>query len=170
MSFEKTTPCSHRDGRRKFLKQGAHALSVAALATPALSLFSACAQSTSGSPAGPATPIANSSNNIYTLTFSQFSALQNAGGSVHVSVAASSSTQDLFVTRVSSASATAVSTVCTHQGCTLNAYDPGSQEYSCPCHGSVFGSGGAVVNGPAAQPLQSYSGTITNSGIQFTIP
>lgn len=46
----------------------------------------------------------------------------------------------------------AYSAVCTHQGCTV-AYKDG--QLACPCHGSIFdpASGGAVVNGPAQQPL-----------------
>jgi cytochrome b6-f complex iron-sulfur subunit len=46
----------------------------------------------------------------------------------------------------------AYSAVCTHRQCTVG-YSEGN--LSCPCHGSVFDptSGGAVVNGPATQPL-----------------
>jgi len=46
----------------------------------------------------------------------------------------------------------AYSAVCTHQGCTV-AYKDG--QLACPCHGSIFdpANGGAVVNGPAQQPL-----------------
>ena len=47
----------------------------------------------------------------------------------------------------------AYSVVCTHQGCPV-AYRYG--ELVCPCHGSVFdpARGGAVVLGPAREPLQ----------------
>ena len=46
----------------------------------------------------------------------------------------------------------AYSAVCTHQGCTV-AYKDG--QLACPCHGSVFdpANGGAIINGPAQQPL-----------------
>jgi Rieske Fe-S protein len=46
----------------------------------------------------------------------------------------------------------AYSAVCTHQRCTVG-YSDGN--LACPCHGSVFdpANGGAVVNGPAQQPL-----------------
>lgn len=46
----------------------------------------------------------------------------------------------------------AYSAVCTHRQCTVG-YSEGN--LSCPCHGSVFDptNGGAVVNGPATQPL-----------------
>jgi Rieske Fe-S protein len=44
------------------------------------------------------------------------------------------------------------SAICTHRGCTVG-YSDGN--LVCPCHGSVFDptNGGAVVNGPATQPL-----------------
>jgi Rieske Fe-S protein len=46
----------------------------------------------------------------------------------------------------------AYSAVCTHRGCTVG-YSDG--KLACPCHGSVFDptNDGAVVNGPATQPL-----------------
>ena len=46
----------------------------------------------------------------------------------------------------------AYSAVCTHRQCTVG-YSDGT--LACPCHGSVFDptNGGAVVNGPAEQPL-----------------
>lgn len=50
----------------------------------------------------------------------------------------------------------AYSTVCTHQGCTVE-YDVDEQLLACPCHGSSFdpADGAAVVSGPAEQPLPS---------------
>jgi cytochrome b6-f complex iron-sulfur subunit len=48
----------------------------------------------------------------------------------------------------------AYSVVCTHQGCPVAHRDG---ELVCPCHGSVFNpaQGGAVVRGPAQEPLQA---------------
>jgi Rieske Fe-S protein len=45
----------------------------------------------------------------------------------------------------------ALSLVCTHLGCTVNVTP---RELVCPCHGSVFNRGGAVVEGPADRPLE----------------
>ena len=48
----------------------------------------------------------------------------------------------------------AYSAVCTHQQCEV-AYQQESRDLACPCHGSIFdpANGGAVVNGPAEEPL-----------------
>ena len=154
--------------RREFIETGVQSVATIALGTTALCMFAACGKS-SGTASTPSATLSNSANNIYTLSFSQFSSLQNAGGSVHVAISATSGSKDLYVTRVSNISAIAVSTVCTHQSCTLNTYDSNLQQYACPCHGSVFNATGGVVNGPASTALQAYTGTINSTGIQFTV-
>jgi cytochrome b6-f complex iron-sulfur subunit len=45
---------------------------------------------------------------------------------------------------------TAVSLVCTHLGCSLNATAGG---FTCPCHGSQFREDGQPRHGPAKKPL-----------------
>ncbi len=44
----------------------------------------------------------------------------------------------------------ALDLACTHLGCTVTATESG---FACPCHGSRFGSGGEVLNGPAPRGL-----------------
>jgi cytochrome b6-f complex iron-sulfur subunit len=44
----------------------------------------------------------------------------------------------------------AISLVCTHLGCIVK---PSATGFDCPCHGSGFARDGAVVRGPAPQPL-----------------
>ena len=44
----------------------------------------------------------------------------------------------------------AISIVCTHLGCIVNATPEG---FACPCHGSGFAKDGAVTKGPAPKPL-----------------
>ena len=60
----------------------------------------------------------------------------------------------------------ALSSVCTHSGCKVS-YDHASGNLPCPCHGSVFSTAGAVINGPAASPLPTYD--ITQEGDILTI-
>jgi len=44
----------------------------------------------------------------------------------------------------------ALSLVCTHLGCTVEAKEDG---FTCPCHGSQYARDGALLRGPAARAL-----------------
>ena len=46
----------------------------------------------------------------------------------------------------------ALSARCTHLGCTLN-FDAVSQQFKCPCHGSLFAISGKWISGPARKDL-----------------
>ncbi|MEU8380675.1 FAD-dependent oxidoreductase [Streptosporangium sp. NPDC048865] len=47
----------------------------------------------------------------------------------------------------------AVSAVCTHLGCVV-AFNEAERSWECPCHGSRFDVDGAVLQGPAVNPLE----------------
>ena len=49
----------------------------------------------------------------------------------------------------------ALSTVCTHLGCTPN-WLAAEQKFKCPCHGSGFRSSGINFEGPAPRPLERF--------------
>jgi Rieske Fe-S protein len=57
---------------------------------------------------------------------------------------------DIIITRPTATTVAAYSAICTHQGCTVQ---PAGKELDCPCHGSVYDLGGAVLRGPAQRPL-----------------
>ncbi|NJK44788.1 MAG: Rieske (2Fe-2S) protein [Pleurocapsa sp. SU_196_0] len=62
----------------------------------------------------------------------------------------------------------ALSKVCTHLGCLVNA--PKGETLGCACHGSLFDANtGAVKNGPAGNPLPSFKLEIRADGV-FAIP
>jgi len=57
----------------------------------------------------------------------------------------------------------ALSTVCTHLGCTPN-WLPNEVKFKCPCHGSGFYKTGINFEGPAPRPLERFKISLTDSG------
>jgi Rieske Fe-S protein len=73
----------------------------------------------------------------------------------------------VVVTQPTAGEYKAFSAVCTHQGCTVNGVSNGV--ITCPCHGSTFDmTTGAVVQGPATNPLPAKSVTLGADGITVT--
>ncbi len=58
----------------------------------------------------------------------------------------------------------AVSTVCTHLGCTPNWLE-GEQKFKCPCHGSGFYKSGVNFEGPAPRPLERHGLKLASDGM-----
>ena len=58
---------------------------------------------------------------------------------------------------------TALSTVCTHLGCTPNWLET-ERKFKCPCHGSGFRSSGINFEGPAPRPLERYKILLADDG------
>ena len=57
----------------------------------------------------------------------------------------------------------ALSTVCTHLGCTPNWLEV-EQKYKCPCHGSGFRKTGINFEGPAPRPLERFAISLAGDG------
>lgn len=76
-----------------------------------------------------------------------YASLNTAGNSVIIS--------GVIVANTGNGNFVALDSICTHQGCTIS-YSYASNNFPCPCHGSVFSSTGAVLAGPAPVPLRSY--------------
>ncbi len=57
----------------------------------------------------------------------------------------------------------ALSTVCTHLGCTPN-WLPTELKFKCPCHGSGYLMSGVNVEGPAPRPLERFHISLGEDG------
>ncbi|MBC7570606.1 MAG: Rieske (2Fe-2S) protein [Spirosoma sp.] len=70
-------------------------------------------------------------------------------------------TNGVLVAHTSGGEFVAVSAKCTHEG-TLLVYKPTENQFYCPLDLSRFSVTGAVVSGPATQPLNRYKVTTLN--------
>jgi len=57
----------------------------------------------------------------------------------------------------------ALSTVCTHLGCTPNWLEA-EQKFKCPCHGSGYYKSGINFEGPTPRPLERYAISLADDG------
>ncbi len=71
-------------------------------------------------------------------------------------------TQSVWIVRVPEG-IYALSTVCTHLGCTPN-WLPNESKFKCPCHGSGFRMSGLNFEGPAPRPLERFAVSIDETG------
>jgi len=60
----------------------------------------------------------------------------------------------------------ALSMTCTHLGCDVE-YDRQVGHIVCPCHGSEYANTGAVLKGPAEEPLKSYPVKIAGNDVEI---
>jgi cytochrome b6-f complex iron-sulfur subunit len=60
----------------------------------------------------------------------------------------------------------ALTSVCTHSGC-FDSWAFSNNRFTCTCHNSIFDTAGKALQGPATQPLQVYTTSV--SGTTLTI-
>ena len=92
------------------------------------------------------------------LSSTTYTSLNTAGASVVV--------QGIIIANIGNNTFIALDSTCTHMGCTIG-YNLASNTFPCPCHGSVYSTTGAVINGPAPGAVKSH--TVTKSGTILTI-
>jgi nitrite reductase/ring-hydroxylating ferredoxin subunit len=73
----------------------------------------------------------------------------------------------LLVARTGQDAFTALTSICTHQACTITGYS--NLTYICPCHGSQFDTNGQVKKGPANTALRRYQTQFANNQLTITL-
>jgi cytochrome b6-f complex iron-sulfur subunit len=134
--------------RKEFLS----ILGLGAAAAACSYCFAGCSSSSGGS------NILAPANVDFTLDLTNpaYAGLKSVGGYAY--------NQGVIVAHASSGYV-AVSQACTHQGTTI-LFDPASNSFFCPAHGSRFSLTGSVINGPAADPLGSYKTSLTGNSLR----
>lgn len=137
-----------------------HACQFATLAGAA-TLLANCGSGGPGSSTdiGTALPVVNGSrvNGVTEVNIDASSPLNTVGGMAFVQASGAS----FLVTRTSQNACTALTTVCTHQACTVSNVSNGV--FTCPCHGSQYDPSGRVVRGPAPSPLTQFPSALFNN-------
>ena len=99
------------------------------------------------------------------LSLPENSALATVGGTLALT-ANGLDDSGMLLYRQSENMVKAYSRICTHNACTIDSFQNGTS--TCSCHGSQFNTSGSVVNGPATNPLNQYSATITGNIVTIT--
>jgi len=132
------------------------------------------AQACGGDPSGPNSGVveppptgsATFTNGVVTLQLALIPALTAVNGHQVLALSSGGRRADLTVINVSG-TYRAFTSICTHEGCTVNGYSGGRM--ICPCHGSEFNQNGQVVNGPAPSSLREYAVTMNTTAQTLTI-
>ena len=133
---EHTTTCTGCVDRREMLARTGGIAAVAA----GVAVLAAC-----GGGSDEATPSATAG--------ADGSLAQVADIPVGGAISANAAAEKILIVQATEGVITAFSAICTHQGCTVA---PGNGELDCPCHGSRYDLTGAVITGPAEEPLTPY--------------
>jgi Rieske Fe-S protein len=131
--------------------------SSAAVADPATSSGTGGASTATSAAASAPASASSASGGTAAGALAPTSAIPVGGGKIFP-------TQLTVVTQPTAGEFKAFSAVCTHMGCTVNQIANG--RIDCPCHGSEYSiTDGAVLAGPAPQPLPAKTIKITGDSI-----
>ena len=99
--------------------------------------------------------------NTVTVNIDGSSPLASTGNAALVEAGGNS----FLVSRTGQDTFTALTAVCTHEGCTVEGFR--NSQYVCPCHGSTYSTSGSVVKGPASQSLRQFPSTFSGGVLSF---
>jgi len=158
--------------RRQFCAQACQMASAAALTGSMGALLQGCGGGGGGSITGGSLPSdvpalatlsATAASGGVTLNIDAGSPLSAVGSAALVQ----SSSGLLLVAHTGPDTFTAVTATCTHENCTITGFT--GQSYVCPCHGSRFGTSGAVQNGPATRSLRSFATRFASNVLTISV-
>jgi|SRR5262245_37394389 len=147
--------------RREFCLHSGQVLSLAAVA----SAITGCGgSSTSATTTFPNLATINSSvsNGAITLTIDAGSPLASTGSAALIAT----SSGNFLVSRAGD-QFTALTAVCTHEGCVVSTFSSGT--YQCPCHGSQYSTSGSVIKGPASRSLATFQTSFANNVLTIRV-
>jgi cytochrome b6-f complex iron-sulfur subunit len=147
--------------RREFCVRTCQAVSLLTFGTA----FQACGGSPTSPSSAPALPSVSGTlvNSTLSITIDAASPLAAVGGAATVQA----STGTYLIARTAQSAFTALTAVCTHEGCTVSGF--ANSVYVCPCHGSEFNTSGGVVQGPASSPLRQFQTTFANNVVTISV-
>jgi cytochrome b6-f complex iron-sulfur subunit len=105
------------------------------------------------------TPANTNVNFTLDLTSPANSALNTIGGYLQHDT--------VIVIKTGNSTYVALSNVCTHAGCTV-AYNSGSSNLRCPCHGGTFDTNGNVTGGPPPSSLTKLKTSLNGNILTVT--
>lgn len=99
-----------------------------------------------------------------TILLADYPALAAVGGLASIPRSVSGYGFDIFVRNEGNGVYRALSSYCSHEGCSVN---PAANGFRCPCHGATFSADGERTGGPVSRGLILFSTEV--SGESLTI-
>ena len=118
------------------------------------SCLAACSKGSTGTPSGPSTNVDFTIN----LNDANYAALKTKGGYVVVN--------NIIVALSTSNTYLAVSSICPHQGVTVQ-FQAAQDQFFCNAHSSLFSSTGARISGPANSGLKQYNTSLSGTSLRI---
>lgn len=72
--------------------------------------------------------------------------------------------RELMIVRTGEREVKAISTVCTHLGCSVY-WQKDKKQFYCPCHQGIFDKDGNVLSGPPPKPLNSHKVELNGNNV-----